>query len=117
MEWSQLKQREKTALLLLGAAAFFGIYMRMIVQPISRQVTAFKSQKRNSEIQLKDLEAKNPQNTIISANIRKLEEEELELTEAIGILEKKMPSQFDTSQLVGEATRLAREVKLESVKQ
>ena len=54
---------------------------------------------------------------LISKKIKDLEAEEVTLSKAILDLEKKMPSQFNTSQLVGEVTGLAKEVKLESVKQ
>ena len=117
MEWSQLKSREKTVIMLFAGAIFFGTYMKMVVQPISKKVAFYKSQMRNSEMQLKDLETKKPQDAMVSTNIKDLEGDEVKLAKEIDALERKMPSQFNTSELVGEVTRLAKEVKLESVKQ
>jgi Tfp pilus assembly protein PilO len=117
MEWSQLKPRERTAVMLLGAAMFFALYFRFVDRPVAQRVNVYKSQIRNSEIQMKDLESKVPQDALVSAKIEELEKEQASLTEDIAEFEKKMPSQFNTSQLVGAVTSLAREVKLESVKQ
>ena len=54
---------------------------------------------------------------LLSSKIKELEEQEAKLSSDIAELEKKMPSQFNTSELVGQITSLAKEVKLESVKQ
>lgn len=117
VDWARLKPRERTAVLLLGAAAFFAMYMKLVEQPVSRKVAVYKSQIRHSEIQLKDLETKKPQDAQLSSKIQDLENEEMMLSQEFAELEKQMPSQFNTSQLVGELTRLAKEVKLESIKQ
>jgi Tfp pilus assembly protein PilO len=117
MEWSQLKPRERTSILLLGAAMFLGLYIRFVDRPVAQRVNVYKSQIRNSEIQLKDLETKVPQDALVSAKIKDLEAGQMELSEDIAAFEKKMPSQFNTSRLVGAVTDLAREVKLEYVKQ
>ena len=117
MEWSKLKPRERSAVMLLAAAAFFGLYMRFIERPVSGKVAGYKSQIRQSELQLRDLDTKRPQDNVISQKIKDLEAEETELAKNVVELEKKMPSQFNTSELVGQITRLAKEVKLESVNQ
>jgi hypothetical protein len=117
MEWSRLKPRERTAILVLGACVFFGVYVRFIDRPVARKVAVYKKQIQNSEMQLKDLQTKLPQDAVISSKIGEIEEANAKLGEQIAELEEKMPSQFNTSQLVGALTALAREVKLESVKQ
>lgn len=117
MEWSKLKPRERTAVLVLGAAAFFGLYMRFVERPVAKKVAGYKSQIRQSELQLKDLDTKKPQDTLLSSKIKELEEGESKVSSEIAELEKRMPSQFNTSQLVGAVTSLAKEVKLESVNQ
>ncbi len=117
MEWNKLKPRERTALLLFGSCVFFGLYMRFIERPVSQRVSVIKSQIKNSEMQLKDLESKVPQDTLVSSKIQSAQDEIERLSQEIGALEEKIPSQFNTSQLVGAVTDLAKEVKLESVKQ
>ncbi len=103
--------------MVLGAAMVLGMYMRFIERPASRMVAGYKSQIRNSQMQLKDLETKKPQDAQVSINIDELVANEKKLSESIAKLEEQMPSQFNTSRLIGMVTSLAKEVKLESVKQ
>ena len=103
--------------MILGAALVFGMYMRFIERPTAKAVAGYKSQIRNSQMQLKDLETKKPQDAQVSTSIEALEAKQKKLAEDIAKLEEQMPSQFNTSQLVGQITVLAKEVKLESVKQ
>ena len=91
--------------------------MRFVDQPVSKKVAGYKTQIRRSEAQLKDLEAKQPQDAELEMKIRDLTEDESKLSQEIEQLEKMVPSSFYTSQLIGELTRLASEVKLESIKQ
>ena len=66
---------------------------------------------------MRDLETKQPQDTELVIKIKGIIQEETKLSEEIEGLEKMVPSRLHTSQLVGELTRLAKEVKLESIKQ
>ena len=101
----------------LAAILFFGVYVKAVQEPLSRKVTMYKTQIKKSQAQLSDLKTKAPQDTEIAEKITSLESEEKQLADQIGSLEKKIPSRFNMAQLVGEFTRLAKEVKLESVKQ
>ena len=49
--------------------------------------------------------------------MQSLSSEEKSLSQELSVLETKIPSRFNMAQMVGEFTRLAKEVKLESVKQ
>jgi Tfp pilus assembly protein PilO len=117
MEWSKLKPRERSALIILGLAVLFGLYMRFVEGPASRKIAGYKSQIRNSQMQLKDLETKLPQDEQISSKLLELEAKEKQLSREVAEFEERMPSQFNTSELVAQLTSLAKEVKLESVKQ
>jgi len=117
VEWSQLKSRERKAVILFAAAAFFGLYMKFVNEPVSKKVAGYRSQIERSEAQLRDLETKQPQDTELVIKIKGIIQEETKLSEEIEGLEKMVPSRLHTSQLVGELTRLAKEVKLESIKQ
>ena len=101
----------------LAGVVFFGIYWRAVQEPVAKKTTAYKTQIRKSQAQLKDLATKEPQDKEVAEKIGSLEEENARLAGELEVLEKKIPSRFNMAQLVGEFTRLAKEVKLDSVKQ
>ncbi len=101
----------------LAAAVVFSMYMKIVHQPISDKTAFYRTQIRKAEAQLKDLSGKTPSVTREEEKIQVLQEETDRLEEKISGLEKKLPSKSNTSQLIGEITRLARDTKLESVKQ
>ncbi len=117
MDWGKLKSREKLAFVALVGVVVTGVYWRLVQEPMAKQVVSYKAQIRKSQKQLKDLVTKEPQDVEISGKIQVLEEEDARLSDQIGSLEKQIPSRFNMSQLVGEFARLAKEIKLDSVKQ
>src|SRR3989338_1303926 len=117
MEWSRLKPREKAAIAALAAFILFGVYAKMVQEPLAKKIAGYQSQIKKSQAQLADLRTKTPQDSEIADKIQGLESEEARLSEQIDSLEKKIPSRFNMARMVGEFTRLAKEVKLESVKQ
>lgn len=117
MEWNRLKPRERAAAMILGAAVLFAVYWRYVEMPVTHRIATYKSQIRSSEMQLKDLETKMPQDLAVSSTVEDVKKQTEELQKGIAAIEEDMPSQFNTSQLVGAVTSLAKEVKLESVKQ
>ena len=104
-------------MLALAGVVLFGIYWRAIQEPVAKKTAAYKTQIRKSQAQLKDLTSKEPQDKEVAEKLVLLQEDNVRLEEQIGTLEKKIPSRFNMAQLVGEFTRLAKEVKLDSVKQ
>ena len=117
MDFSKLKSREKTVFLALAGVLFFGIYWRAVQEPVAKKTAAYRTQIKKSQAQLKDLMSKEPQDKEVAEKIDSLSEDNARLSEQIGTLEKKIPSRFNMSKLVGEFTRLANDVKLDSVKQ
>ena len=117
LDLSKLKPRERMAIMALGGFLFFGVYAKMVQQPLTKKIETYKSQIKRSQAQLGDLKTKTPQDDKVAGNIETIAVEEKALETQITSLEKKIPSRFNMSQLVGEFTRLAREVKLEAVKQ
>ena len=117
MDFSKLRSREKIVFAALAAIVLFGVYWRLIQEPVAKRTASYKTQIKKSQAQLKDLTSKEPQDKEIAQKIASLEEESGGLSEQIGKLEKEIPSRFNMAQLVGEFTRLAKEVKLDSVKQ
>lgn len=112
-----LKNREKAAVVAVAGLLFLGVYAKAVHQPAAGQIATYKTQIKRSKAQLQDLKTKTPQDVALAQRTKALKEEKLELSERISSLEKKIPSRESLSQLVGEFTRLANEVKLESVKQ
>ncbi len=117
LNWSKLKSREKAAFVSLVGVVLFGVYWRLVHEPATKQIASYKTQIRKAQTQLKDLATKEPQDKEVAGKIRILEEEDKKMSDEIETLEKKIPSRFNVVQLVGEFTRLAKEIKLESVKQ
>ncbi len=117
MDWSRLKFREKAALAVLAGVFFFGLYWRIVREPVAKKVTSYKAQILKSQAQLKGLMSKEPQDKQVADKIQSLEEEDKLLSNQIELLENQIPSRFNMAQLVGEFTRLAKEIKLDSVKQ
>jgi Tfp pilus assembly protein PilO len=115
--WGKLKAREKWAIVIFALAVFFGVYMKFVQEPLSKKVAEYKSQIQRAQAQLRDLETKKPQDTELRVKIKDLEEDDAKLSESVKELEGMVPSRLYASQLVSELTRLAKEVKLESIKQ
>ena len=118
MDWARLKPAEKkTVTIALAGFLLFGMCAKAAQDLVTKKVTVYKSQIKKSRAQLVDLKTKTPQDEEIADKIESLESDEQRLSAQIESLEKKIPSRFNMAQLVGEFTRLAKEVKLESVKQ
>jgi Tfp pilus assembly protein PilO len=117
MDLLKLKPRERMAILALGGFLFFGIYAKAVQQPIHKKIALYKTQIKRSQAQLNDLGSKTPQDQKVAGSIDSIAAEAKAQEEQIAALEKQIPSRFNMSQLVGEFTRLASEVKLEGVKQ
>lgn len=117
MDWSRLKYREKAIFVGLAAFLVFGIYSKAIREPMSRAITASKTQIKKARAQLSDLKTKEPQDEQLKAKTAALEAEAKKMDEQINTLEMSIPSRFSLDKLVGEFTRLANEVRLESIKQ
>ena len=115
--WSRLKVRERAAVVALGAAVLFGVYSKAFREPMSKSVLTYQTQIKKSEAQLNDLKTKAPQDEELKEKIQSLKDETDKMTAQIDSLEENVPSTFGLTQLVGEFTRLANDVKLESVKQ
>ncbi len=117
MKWNELKPREKKIMALLAAAFVLGAYFNLIKKPLDKKIVYYKSQIKKSQAQLGDLKSKMPQDTEVAHKLKGLESERDALAEKIAVLEQKIPSRLTMTQMVGEFTRLAKDVKLEYVKQ
>ena len=112
-----LKPGQKALAVAVAVFLFLGIYAKIVHQPAAKKINTYKNQVKRVQTQLEELKTKTPQDVALAQRTEALKADKQELSEKIASLEKKIPSRASLSQLVGEITGLAKEVKLESVKQ
>lgn len=112
-----LDPRRKLLITVLVAAAAFSVYSRLIAAPIQKKTADFGKQIQKAETQLRDLNEKLPPVGELAARVAKLEGEAKSFNDEIAAIEKKLPSRAYTSRFIAQVTELAKEVKIESVKQ
>ena len=117
MNFKKLKPREKLIASGLAIVVVFSLYFKIIHEPFAKQVQSSKIKIKRAESQLNELKIKYPPVSIQQQKIKSLSLECDRLAEEISLIEKKLPSGRETSQLIGEFTRLAREAKLMSIRQ
>ena len=115
--WSKLNPREKIVIASLAAFLLLGVYTKAVHEPVSKMVKGYDQQIKKSKAQLTDLKTKMPQDEEVAEKITKLQADGKKLSGELQSLEQRIPSRFQLAQLVGEFTRLANEVKLDSVSQ
>lgn len=117
MDLNKLKPREKLIVAGLAVVVVFSTYMKMVHEPFSKKVESSKMRIKRAESQLAELKINTPFVDIQKQKIKSLNVECERLTGQISEIEKKLPSNRETSQLIGEFTRLAKEAKLVSIRQ
>ncbi|MBU4343175.1 MAG: type 4a pilus biogenesis protein PilO [Candidatus Omnitrophica bacterium] len=117
IDFKKLKFREKILLIGLMAAVGFGVYAQTIHKPLSRKIAQFKFQIEKSQSRLDEMGVKFPQIDRQKQNIQSLNAECENLLSEIDKIEKKLPSKRNTSHLLGEFTRMAKDVRLTSIRQ
>lgn len=114
---TSMSQRRKLLIAVLGSAAVFSAYARLVAAPLEKSTAGLLRQIQKSETQLRDLSEKLPPVEELSARVQKLDEERKAFDEEIVRIEKKLPSRTGTSRFIAQVTELAKEIKIESVKQ
>jgi len=115
--FKQLKGREKLLFIGLVAAVVFSLYFQLFYKPLARKITRSKFQIKKSRDRLSQLQAKYPQIETQKQNIHSLEKECQSLLAQISEVEKNLPSKRSSSQFLAELTKLAKGVKIVSVRQ
>ena len=117
MDLKNLNAREKIILAGLVAALAFVAYMKIIREPFLKSVEAQKVRIKKYQFQITELRSKKPPLDEHRVKIVSLTRECERMTSEIETIEKKMPLRKDTSQLIGEFTRLATRAKLVAIRQ
>jgi hypothetical protein len=117
MKLFQQTFKQKTMLVGLVMVFFFGLYWRVIGEPALKKSMFHKAQILKSRGQLKSLASDRPQEEQVAEKVQWLEQENQGLLDQMKRLENQIPSRFHMAQWVGEFTRLAKEIKLDSFKQ
>ena len=117
MDIKKLKPREKLVIAGLAVVILFSVYAKLIHEPFAKKAQSSKMRIKKAESQLAELKVKYPPADIQREKIKSLSVECEHLTDQVSRVEKKLPSGKETSQLIGEFTRLAKEAKLISIRQ
>lgn len=117
MDLSTLTLKQKVMAATGIAVAALIVYGQVIHAPVSRKVHGYQQRVKKYDAQLADLKAKFPPVDSQKEKIAALEVDYQKLLEKIKEVESKMPPKRETSQLIGEFTRLAKELKLVSLRQ
>ena len=117
MDFKKLKPREKLIILGLALVVVFSVYMKVVHEPFAKKVQASKTNIKKAESQLAELKVKYPPIEIQREKIKSLSQECERLTDQISGIEKVLPAAKETSQLIGEFTRLAKDIKLIAIRQ
>ncbi len=117
LDFKNLKGRERKLIIGLAIAVGFSIYVQAVHKPLSRNITRYKFQIEKSRSRLDDLRMKFPDIDEQKENMQSLGAECEILLADIEKMERKLPARRNASQLLGEFTRLAKDVKLISIRQ
>lgn len=112
-----LKPREKAYVVAGIIAVVFAVYFKLIQQPFAKEINYYKNKIKKAEKQFQELSGKYPTVESQQKRIDELNADCDRLLKQITEIEKQLPSKQETSQLIGEFTRLAQEAKLISIRQ
>jgi Tfp pilus assembly protein PilO len=109
--------REKYLIVALIIAVGLGLYAQIIHRPLSKKINRYKFQIDKYEARVSELKAKFPRIDKQREDIKFLEVESEDFLNEIDEIEKTLPSRENIPQLLGELTRRAKDIKLESIRQ
>ncbi|MBL7069460.1 MAG: type 4a pilus biogenesis protein PilO [Candidatus Omnitrophica bacterium] len=115
--YKKLKQRERMLVIVFTAVIAGTLYFHFLYKPLSRVIATYKFQTKKLALRLNELEKKTPQAEAREREIEDLRAENGTMLKRITEIEKKLPSKRNTTQLIGEFTRLAENLKLISIRQ
>ncbi len=117
LKYKHLKKREKIAVIVLFAVFSVSVYYNAICKPLLRNSRTYAVQIERLRKQLAEMKTQNPE---IEAGRLRIKDEKVEaerLLAKIEELENKLPSKRATSNLIAELTRLAKDIRIDSVRQ
>jgi len=116
-KYKQLKKRERIAVIVLVVMVALAMYYNIIYKPLSGNTKTYISQTERLNKQLLTIETQHPE---IQARLERIEEKEAEekkTLDEIEEMENRLPSKKATSRLISEFTRLAKNIKIDSIRQ
>lgn len=116
-KYKHLKKRERIAVIVLLAVFSVSVYYNMICKPLLRNSRTYMIQTERLRKQLTEIKMRNPK---VETGMKRIEQEKEEgekLLAKIEALENKLPSKRATSNLIAELTRLAKDIKIDSIRQ
>jgi len=116
-KYKQLKKRERIAVIVLAVMAALAVYYNMIYMPLSRNTKTYISQTERLNKQLLTIETQHPEIQARLERIEAKEAEEKKTLDEIEEMENRLPSKKATSRLISEFTRLAKNIKIDSIRQ
>ncbi len=117
IDLKNMKPRERTMAVLLVSAMVFGMAMKFIHGPLTAEIRKNSAQLKKYDTRLKDLSRDYPQLEKYRSRIESLQGVVDQLSKKAREASKDLPSKTDTSQLMGEFTRMASSVELLSARQ
>ncbi|UCD55129.1 MAG: type 4a pilus biogenesis protein PilO [Candidatus Omnitrophota bacterium] len=115
--YRRLKKREKTLVVTFLSVAVAGMSYQAIYKPLADNLRASLFQLEKLETRLEEARIASPKVDKKRANVRELKSDSDRLLREIEKLENKLPSRRATSNLISELTRLAKGMKLNSIRQ
>jgi len=116
-KYKQLKKRERIAVITFAIAAGFALYYNVIYRPLAGSTRTYKNQTERLNKQLLTIETQHPEINARLERIEAKEAEEKKTLEKIEEMENRLPSKKSTSRLISEFTRLAKNIKIDSIRQ
>ncbi|MFH1797728.1 MAG: type 4a pilus biogenesis protein PilO [Candidatus Omnitrophota bacterium] len=116
-KYKSLSKRERIAVTAFAAILGVILYYGAVYKPLTGNLLIYKTQTERLTKQFEQIKAQHPE---IQAGRERIEEEQnrgAELFEEIEAMEKKLPSKNATARLIAELTRLAKDIKIDSIRQ
>ncbi len=115
--FKNLNSRQKLLVAGLGLSLGFSLYFNILYKPLAKKVNRYRFQIKKSASRLKDLKGKFPAIEKQKENLRSLDFQCKDLLIQITEIEKDLPSEKNSSRLLTELSRLAKDLKLLSLRQ
>lgn len=115
--YRKLKKREKILVILFVTVISATAYYQIFHKPLVGSMRTYMLQIEKLKVRLTEVKSRYPEVSEEEKRVEALNTECTRLLLEIGELENNLPSKAATSRLIGELTRLAKDVKLESIRQ
>ncbi len=116
-KYKQLKKRERIAVIVFASIAALALYYNVIYKPLAGSTRTYINQTKRLNKQLLTIKTQDPEIQARLETIETKEAAEKKTLERIEEMENRLPSKKASSRLISEFTRLAKNIKIESIRQ